>query len=175
MSKKIKKSIKKQKNNKIKKDNKKNIVFILLIVIILSFIIILSLNVNKKKKNDLFYFSQSDFQYITTIGLFEYKASLGFEGTSIIFFCTNDSKKCYDELKDLNEIAEENELNIEFINVEELEEEEKKELSNLTNIFNEKYYPNLLIIKNKQIVNNTNKHLNKKEIKNLFKKYEIIN
>lgn len=168
------KNTKKVSKNQLKKDRNKNIIFIAVILLVLIVIIVLSFNLNNKSSNIKLPFSSSEFKNISVIGIQEYQASLNFDGTSIILFCNNEVKACYDELKELDKIAEEHKIIIEYVNVAELVESEKTELSAITNIFDDDYYPNLIIINNKNILNNSNEYLTGNEIEDLLKKHEII-
>jgi hypothetical protein len=159
---------------KQKKPQKNNIVFIVIIAIILLLIIALSLKTNSKNNGNIFTFNSTEFANISVIGIGEYQASLNFNGTSIIFFCSNEEKSCYEELKELDEIAKKHSLIIEYINILELVDSEKEILASSTDIFNENYYPHLVIIENGNIISDSNKYLNGNEIKEILKKHKII-
>lgn len=158
-----------------KKQEKTNIFFIAGLIILLVIIIVLSLTLGSKNSPIELPFETSSFQNISSIGVNEYKVSLNYEGTSIIFFCSNEKQGCYDELKALNEIAKEKELIIEYINVDELVESEKEDLKKSHEIFKEKSYPVLMVISNKQVLETNNEFLNKKEIEKILKENKIIN
>ena len=166
--------IKNNKNKEKIKSNYANIIFIIVSILILILIVILSLQTEKKSNPDFSNFNISEFENITTIGINEFQASLETDTLSIFFFCSNEDRKCYDELKNLNEIAKENNLIIEYINVLELVDLEKEQLNNTFNIFDDEYYPNLIISKDKKIKTNINEFSNKEEIIKIFKEYEII-
>lgn len=170
------KDMKSKKKFKIKKEDYiKNLIFILLVLILIIIIFVLSLNNQAKRDADEVYnFNITEFENITPIGINEYIASLNFDGASIIFFCTNESKDCYHELTSLNSIAKENNLYIEFINVLELADSEKKQLKEISSYFKDSYYPNLMIIQNKKVIFNSNIYLIEEEIISLLEEYEII-
>lgn len=157
-----------------KKQQQKNIIFTIVIVIILLIIIALSLKTNQKNNNDIYTFNSTEFTNISVIGIGEYQASLSFNGTSIIFFCSNEEKSCYEELQELDKIAKEYSLIIEYINILELVDSEKEVLTNSSDIFNKTYYPHLVIIENGKIISDSNNYLSGNEIKKVLKKYEII-
>ena len=70
----------------------------------------------------------------------------------------------------LDKIAKEYSLIIEYINILELVDSEKEVLTNSSDIFNETYYPHLVIIKNGKIISDSNDYLNGNEIKKTLKK-----
>ncbi len=139
---------------KIKKESKKttikNLIFIFIVIFIIGIIFILSNNTNKKDNNGLFYFNTSEFSNITAIGLPEYQASLNYEYKSIIFICSNESEDCYNTLNNLNSVGKDKNISIEYLNVLELVEEEKNELLQLLPDFEEKEYPYLVVINEKE-------------------------
>lgn len=157
-----------------KKQQQKNIIFTIVIVVILLIIITLSLITNTKNNNDIYTFNSTEFVNVSVIGIGEYQASLSFNGTSIIFFCSNEEKSCYKELRELDKIAKEYKLIIEYINVLELVDSEKEVLTNSSDIFNETYYPHLVIIENGKIITDSDNYLGGNEIKKVLKKYKII-
>ena len=75
-----------------KQQPKNNIIFTIVIIIILLIIIALSLKTNSKNSNSIYTFDSTEFANISVIGIGEYQASLSFNGTSIIFFCSNEEK-----------------------------------------------------------------------------------
>jgi len=162
------------KNVKNKSPMYKNLIFVVVTLLIIVIIVILSLNLSKDKKSNFMAFNSAEFANLSVIGIAEYQASLNFDGISIIYFGSNESEECYKQLKELDKIAKDYNLIIEYINVLELVEEEKKQLSNITDIFNEQYYPNLLIINNGKILENKTESLTNNEIKELLRKHEII-
>ena len=168
------KSTKKITKKQIKKTEKNNVFLILGLIILLVVIIVLSLTVGSSKTPVELPFTTSSFENISIIGINEYKVSLNYGGTSIIFFCSNEKQGCYDELKALNEIAKEKELIIEYVNVDELVDSEKEELKNTNEIFRESYYPVLVVISNKEVVEINNKYLNKEKIEKILKENKII-
>ena len=168
------KSTKKITKKQIKKTEKNNVFLILGLIILLVVIIVLSLTVGSSKTPVELPFTTSSFENISIIGINEYKVSLNYDGTSIIFFCSNEKQGCYDELKALNEIAKEKELIIEYVNVDELVDSEKEELKNTNEIFRESYYPVLVVISNKEVVEINNKYLNKEKIEKILKENKII-
>lgn len=169
---------KENKNKKKIKTNSKtnylNIIFIIISILIILLIFFLSLQPQKKSNSGIFNLNVSEFENINTIGINEFQASLEIDTLSIFFFCSNEEKKCYEELKILNDIAKENKLTIEYINVLELVDLEKEQLNNISNVFNEKYYPNLIISKDKEMKVNINEFSKRDEIIEIFKEYEII-
>lgn len=164
----------KTSKKKEKQQPKNNIIFIVIIIIILLIIVALSLKTNSKNNNGIYTFNSTEFTNISVIGMGEYQASLNFNGTSIIFFCSNEEESCYKELKELDKIAKEYSLIIEYINVLELVDSEKEILTNSSDIFNNDFYPHLVIIQNGKVISDSNKYLNGNEIKKELKKYEII-
>jgi len=167
------KSIKSRKKEKIKKNN--NIIIILISVILIIIIFFISSKLEKKDNNEIFNFNSSEFKNITMIGLYEYQASLNFDGTSIIFFCSNEDKECYEELKILNSLSSDIGISIEYLNVSELVETEKEQLINTSDLFKEQYFPYLIIINNKEIKDYSNQFQSEEEIKTMFKNSKIIN
>ena len=167
-------SIKNKRKKQIKVETIKNIAFSFSIVVALMLIIILSLMSNNKKNSDFHSLDITNFSNISVIGVNEYLASLNFNGTSIIFFCSSEEEACYDELNELDKIAKQYNLIIEYVNVLELVESEKEILSNTTDIFNDNYFPHLLLIQDGKILNDNNKYLKGNEIKEVLKEYEII-
>ena len=164
----------KKKNKQPKETNNTNIIFIIGSFFIILLIIFLSLQPSKKSTSDPFNFDLSKLENTNVIGINEFQASLEIDDLSIFFFCSNEEKKCYEELKILNDIAKENNLTIEYINILELVEVEKEQLKNIADLFNEDYYPNLIICRDKKIKANINKFLDKDEIIKILKEYEII-
>lgn len=158
----------------LKKEQKSNTILILTLVILLVIIIVLSLTIGSKKTSNDLPFSSSEFENISTIGIKEYLASLNYDGTSIIFFCSNEKQECFDELEALDKIAKEKELIIEYINVDELVDVEKEEIKTSNNIFDEQYYPVLIVVSNREVLHTSNKYLNKGEIENILKEHKII-
>lgn len=160
---------------KITKEKFISNLLIFISVIILIIVIILSTMI-KPKEDSLNNnpFDISNFSNVTVIGLMEYFSSFNYQGDSIIFFCSNEEDKCFDELSDLSTIAKEYNLNVEYVNVPELVDSEKEELANNHDEFKESFYPHLIIIKNGQIVNNSNKYLDYEEIKEIFISNKII-
>lgn len=163
------KKTEKKRNNIIN-----NIIFIGIFIILLIAIIVVSLNIKKEDKTFNTSFSSSEFKNITAIGLYEYEASFAYEGNSVIFFCNNEKRECFDELTDLDEIASKYGISIEYIDILELLEDEKKQLREISNIFNDDFYPNLVLIKDGEVVNNSNKYLNEEDIVDLLSDKEFI-
>ena len=157
-----------------KQQQQKNIIFTIVIVIILLIIIALSLKTNQKNNNDIYTFNSTEFTNISVIGIGEYQASLSFNGTSIIFFCNNCKGTWHFSIHQLDKIAKEYSLIIEYINILELVDSEKEVLTNSSDIFNKTYYPHLVIIENGKIISDSNNYLSGNEIKKVLKKYEII-
>ena len=171
-----KKYIKTNKNKEKKEKNYSSIILVIITILIIILIFFLSSQTGKKPSNSsgIFTFSSTEFESITASGVYEYQASIDTDVTSIFFFCSNEDKDCYNELSTLNKIAKENNLNIEYINVLELVDSEKENLTNISDIFDEDYYPTLVICQNKKIQEYVNNFLDEDEIIVLFKKYEII-
>ncbi len=149
------------------RDKYNNIFFIAIVMIILVVIVLLSFKINSGTPT-------KRYQAVAAIGVNEFEVSLVNGADSIIFFCDSNEIKCYDELTALNELVQEEQLYIEYLNIAELVDEEKEKLSSLSSIFASSYYPHLIIIKNKEIVNNSNDYLSKEEILELFRNLEII-
>lgn len=171
--------MKKKKNKSINKNNKKennikSIVLIVLSIIMVIIVFILSTKLGPKGNKIINNFNISDFENVSAIGLGEYKASFAYDGVSIIFFCSNEEEKCYDELKDLNLVAKENKLTIEYLNILELVEDEKNELDNLLDKKGKALFPTLLIINNNEIKENIDTYISENEIVELFKKQGLI-
>lgn len=155
-------------------NNIKNIILILVAIIAIIVVFVLSTTLGPKGNNIINNFNVSDFKNVAVIGIGEYKASFAFEGASIIFFCSNEEEKCYDELKDLNDIAMENDLTIEYLNVLELVETEKNELDNLLDKKGKTLYPTLLIISDNEIKENISNYISKDEIEKIFSRNGLI-
>jgi len=169
------KKTKKITNKKTKEENNiKNIILITSVIVVVIIIFILSTKIGPKGNNTLNNFSISELENVSAIGIGEYKASFAYEGTSIIFFCSNEEEKCYDELKKLNDIAKDNDLTIEYLNVLELVETEITELDNLLDKKGKSLYPTLLIIKDNEIKENIDSYISKDEINKLFKKNNLL-
>ena len=115
-----KKTKKKVNQNTEKNNNIKNIILIVGVVLVVIIVFLLSTKMGPKGNNVINNFSISEFENVTAVGLGEYKASFAHEGNSIFFFCSNEEEKCYDMLKDLNKVAKDNEVMIEYLNVLEL-------------------------------------------------------
>ena len=99
---------------------------------------------------------------ITAIGVEEFKASMNTKSDSIFFFCSNEEKKCFQELQDLKDFN----INIEYLNILELTDMEKDELNNYE-IFKDGLYPKLIIIKNNSIKYYGN-YLDKEELNKII-------
>ena len=168
------KSTKKAMKKQIKKTEKNNVFLIAGLTIILVIIIVLSLTVGNRKPPVELPFTTSTFEHVSSIGINEYKVSLNYDGTSIIFFCSNEKQGCYDELKALNEIAKEKELIIEYVNIDELVDSEKEDLKSTNEIFRESYYPVLVVIRNREVIEINNKYLSKEKIEKILKENKII-
>ena len=166
----MKKSTKKKDNSK-----KSNIIFLIFMSIILLVLIFLSFYITpKKKNNNLFTFDITELQYISPIDLEMFKASLHYQGMSIIFLCINESEQCYNEVNNLNFVAKNYQLNIEYMNILELVDKEKDELKKQDIIFNDELYPKLLIIKDNKIIDSNNEYLDYDGMINFFKKNSVI-
>ena len=159
---------------KVNKNNKSNIVFIFLALAVLIVIVIVSLTIKPKSKDDIYDFRSDEFEHITSIGVGEFEASFQIDELSIIFFCSNESRECHEELTTLNDLAGENKLSVEYINVLELVDSEKEYLKSKWAVFKNDYYPNLVIIKDKKIVNNSNTYFNREELTAFLKQNQII-
>ena len=83
---------------------------------------------------------------ITAVGLEEFKASINTKSDSIFLFCSNEERKCYEQLQALSSLN----INIEYLNVLELTNSEKDELKNYE-MFKNNLFPKLIIIKNGSI------------------------
>ena len=165
----------KKKQTKKKKDNHivKNIIYIISTIFIIYVIFIISNNTNKKDNNGLFTFDTSSFSNITAIGVSEYEASLNYDGQSVIFVCSNESKDCYNMLEHLNDIGKKNNINIEYLNVLELVEEEKNLLTKILPKYAEKDYPFLNVLNaDKSII--FDEFLEKDTIEEILKENKII-
>ena len=165
-------SNKKKANKESKKSTIKNLIFIFVVIFIIGIIFILSNNTNKKDNSGFFYFNTSEFSNITAIGLPEYQASLNYEEKSIIFICSNESNDCYNTLKNLNSVAKDKNISIEYLNILELVEEEKNELKKLLPSFEEKGYPYLVVINEKESTIYKD-YLEKSHIEEIFKENKI--
>lgn len=169
-----KKTKKKVNQNTEKNNNIKNIILIVGVVLVVIIVFLLSTKMGPKGNNVINNFSISEFENVTAVGIGEYKASFAHEGNSIFFFCSNEEEKCYDMLKDLNKVAKDNEVMIEYLNVLELVETETSELDNLLDKKGKELYPTLLIIKDGEIKENINTYISKNEINKLFKQNDLL-
>lgn len=171
----MKKKIKKKVSKKTEKEsNIKNIILIIGAIIVVIIVFLVSTKMGPNGNNIINNFSISEFENVTAVGLGEYKASFAHEGNSIFFFCSNEEEKCYDMLKDLNNVAKDNEIMIEYLNVLELVETEISELDNLLDKKGKSLYPTLLIIKDGEIKENINTYISKTEIKKIFTQNDLM-
>lgn len=164
----------KASTTKTNKDNNliKNIIFIIAVIIIICLVFVLSLNIGNKDKNSNF--DISEYTNITSIGLYEFEASFNHDGISVFLFCNTEEEKCQNEIKVLDEIGKEKNISFEYLNVIELVDSEIERLENISDIFKKQKYPNLIIMKSGEIVNNTNKYAEKEEIERILKENKVI-
>ncbi len=155
-----------KKKKKDHTNKKREVIFGILIVLSLIATIFLSFVVSPGNNNA--------YPHINHIGVAEFRSSYNVDVTSIIYFGNGEIDESNEELKVLDDVAKEYDLMIEYVNVAELVPQEKEELKTIESSFNGDCYPNLIIIKEGKTVNNSNVYLNRDEILDLFKKYEII-
>lgn len=160
----------------MKKEVLRNIVFSLVVIIIIVIIMVISFNYHKDSDNPkgAYYFDILEFKNVSPIGIPQFMAIVGSNEDSVTLFCNNEDINCYNELKSLDKIMGDNNKAIEYINVVELVDSEKETLSELSDIFNGSYYPNLVVIRDGKIVNNSNEFLEKDAIEKFLKDNEFI-
>ena len=171
--KKTNKSTSKKDVKKIDTNTFKNVIFTVVVIGIIFLVFILSSNIGKKDNSNV-NFDINEYTNITSIGLYEFEASFNHDGLSLFLFCSTEEVKCQNEIKALDEIGKQYNISFEYLNVIELVDSEIERLESTSDIFKKQKYPNLLIMKSREIVNNISRYLEKDEIEKVLKENEVI-